>query len=180
MNGSTVDAPGAMVVLRCTQKLLRRLGQAPAEIAPSSSGLLGEWYANVVFVYRKPLVLAISERTLLPLLVPARGLSGLGARLAEELGQVLVALGVAAERIREEQSQMAEFVFARTESRQILGTMNDFNRMLDPRPGQSLTSAALELAEAPCSPIGMESPDRLTVTLFAGCRGGSKMLPSPS
>lgn len=45
--------------------------------------------------------------------------------------------------------------------------MNDFDRMLDPAPGHSLTSAALELAEAPCGPIGMESPDWATLEAFA-------------
>jgi len=62
---------------------------------------------------------------------------------------------------------MAEIVFARTISRQNLGSMNDFDRMLDPAPGESLASAALELAEAPCGPIGMQSPDRATIGVFA-------------
>ena len=67
----------------------------------------------------------------------------------------------------EELQAMTDFVFARTTNRSILGTMNDFDRILDAAPGQSLTSAALELAEAPCGPIGMESPDRATRKLFA-------------
>lgn len=155
-----------MVVLRCTRKLLRRLRKAPIDIAPASSGALGDWYANLLFVYRRPLVIAVSGRTLLPFLVPARDLHKLGPVLAEELGRLLAALGISAGRIHQEQSLMTDIVFARTDTRQILGTMNDFDRMLDPRPGQSLTSAALELAEAPCGPIGMESPDRMTTRLF--------------
>ena len=119
---------------RCTQKFLRRLRKAPSDTAPVSSGLLGDWYANVLFVNRKPLVLAVSARTLLPLLIPARDPSTLRPRLAEKLGRVLAALGVSAEGIREEKSQMTEIVFARTDNRQILGTMNDFDRMLDPAP----------------------------------------------
>jgi len=59
---------------------------------------------------------------------------------------------------------MAQIAFARTIS--LLGTMNDFDRMLDPAPGKSLISAALELAETHCGPIGMGSPDRVTVNLF--------------
>ncbi|MFL5434407.1 MAG: hypothetical protein ACJ784_07835 [Myxococcales bacterium] len=45
--------------------------------------------------------------------------------------------------------------------------MNDCRSMLHAAPDQSLTKAALELAEAPCGPIGMASPDRVTVDLFA-------------
>ena len=82
------------------------------------------------------------------------------------LACLLAAFGISAHRVQEEQRDMAQITFARTVSRQILGTMNDFNRMLDPAPGQSLISATLELAEAPCGPIGMGSPHRMTVNLF--------------
>lgn len=156
-----------MVVLRCTRKLLRRLRRTPAEEAPTSSTLLGDWYANVLFVYRKPLILAVSARTLLPVLIPARDPASLAPRLVAGLSEVLAALGIRADQIREEQQHMAEIVFARTISRQILGTINDFDRMLDPAPGESLASAALELAQAPCGPIGMQSPDRATISVFA-------------
>jgi hypothetical protein len=157
-----------MVVLRYTQKLLRRLHEKPAEFAPSSSTLLGDWYAKILWMHRRPLVLAVSARTLLPVLLPARDPASLGPGFAAALGGVLAALGVPADQVAREQSQMAEVAFASTMSRQILGTMNDFDRMLDVAPGQSLIEAALELAEAPCGPIGMESPDRVTVNLFGG------------
>jgi len=161
---------GAVVVVRCTQTMLRRLQQKPVDDGPASSTVLGDWYANILWVHRKPLVLAVSARTLLPVLFPARDPASLGPRLAAALGQMLAALGIPAHRITEEQRRMAEIALARTISRQILGTMNDFDRMLDPAPGQSLISAALELAEAPCGAIGMESPDRATVNLFEGLR----------
>jgi len=70
-------------------------------------------------------------------------------------------------------------LFAQTNSRTILGTMNDFDRMLDPAAGQSLTSAALELAEAPCGPIAMESPNRATVHLFASPHLDSALIQFP-
>src|SRR5207253_1635121 len=79
------DISGPMVVLRCTRKLLRRLRKTPAEDAPTSSTLLGDWYANVLFVYRKPIILAVSARTLLPVLIPARDPASLGPRLAAAL-----------------------------------------------------------------------------------------------
>jgi hypothetical protein len=107
---------------------------------------------------------------LLPVLLPARDPSSLGPRLAAALGHILAALGIPAHRVDEEQRHMAQIAFARTISRQILGTMNDFARMFDPAPGQSLISAALELAETPCGPIGMESPDRVTMNLFDAVR----------
>ena len=79
---------------------------------------------------------------------------------------MLAALGIPAHRVEEEQRHMAQIAFAKTISPQILGTMNDFDRMLDRTPGRSLISAALQLAESPCGPIGMQGPDRVTVNLF--------------
>src|ERR1700730_10542673 len=108
-----------MVVLRCTQRLLRRLRHKPAEDVPTSSTVLGDWYANLLWVYRKPLVLAVSARTLLPVLVPARDPASLGPRLAQALGHMLATLGIPAYRIEEEQRHMARIAFARTNSPQI-------------------------------------------------------------
>ncbi|MGE5047713.1 MAG: DUF6933 domain-containing protein [Deltaproteobacteria bacterium] len=166
-----------MVVLRCTQRLLRRLNQKPAEQAPASSTVLGDWYANIIWMHRRPLVLAVSARSLLPVLFPARDPASLGARFSASLGAVLAALGIPADQIDGEQRHMAKVALARTISRQILGTMNDFGRMLDVAPGQSLLNAALDLAKAPCGPIGMESPDRVTVDLFG--RGPTRSGSSP-
>src|SRR6266550_6372761 len=84
----------------------------------------------------------------------ARDPASLGPRLAAALAEILAALGIPADQIPDEQQQMAQIAFAPTSSRQILGTMNDFDRMLEPAPGQSLTSAALELAQAPVNESG--------------------------
>ena len=43
-----------MLVLRCTRKLLRRLGQTPARSVPESSTRLGDWYADIIYLGRKP------------------------------------------------------------------------------------------------------------------------------
>jgi hypothetical protein len=54
---------------------------------------------------------------------------------------------------------MDECIVAPTNDRRVLGTMNDFDRMLDSYlEGRSLQAEALQLAEAPCGPIGMQSP----------------------
>jgi len=91
MAGRGLIFSGAVVVLRCTQTLLKRLHQTPVD-APASSTVLGDWYANILWVYRKPLVLAVSARTLLPVLLPARDPNSLGPRLAAALGHILAAV----------------------------------------------------------------------------------------
>jgi hypothetical protein len=131
--------------LRCTGKLLARLGPVTEVARDPPTTVLGDWYGTLVYAPGMQLVLLVSERTLLPLVVPAREARTLAERLPVELGRALA------------------------ESRQILGSMNDFRQMMmaHPWPPLSLTALSLELAEAPCGPIGMRSPDELTRELFA-------------
>jgi hypothetical protein len=158
-----------MFALRCTRRLLERLGP-PAEVVPRSTTRLGDWYANLIYAQRRQLILAVSERTLLPVLLPARDARSLPARLPEAVAEVLTAIGIHAELVKEEIDQMSTVAVGRTANRQVLGSMNDlaFLAMTDLEDGVSLLDAMLHTAEAPCSPIGMESPDRATRALFLG------------
>ena len=64
---------------------------------------------------------------------------------------------------------MGEVRIGRTENRRILGSMTDFAWLLDSylTPGRSLEDVALHLAEAPCGPIGMLSPDDVAPRLLS-------------
>lgn len=57
---------------RCTQKLLDRLHVTPTLAPDPSDSVLGDWYANLIRVGRTQLVLAVSERTLLPVVLEAK------------------------------------------------------------------------------------------------------------
>ena len=68
-----------------------------------------------------------------------------------------------------------EVQFARTRSRQVLGVMNDFSftasyYLSHARSNDPGLETCLKLAEMPSRPIGMEPPDRLTVSLFSSPR----------
>lgn len=160
----------SMVVLRCTRKLLRRVGSGSPDRGdpPKSTTRLGDWFANVVVVHRQHFVLAVSGVTLLPVLVPAAPYKTMIPRIAEAAGQVLRALKIDEAKVVAEVSAMSDMVVATTNDRRVLGSMNDFVNMLDgyldDRP---LTEVALHLAEAPCSPIGMKSPGEATLALFS-------------
>lgn len=64
---------------------------------------------------------------------------------------------------------MGESVASATASRQVLGSMNDFAYLMEAyrERSTSLLEVALNMAEAPCSPIGMNSPRRATLELFS-------------
>ncbi len=159
-----------MLVLRCTKKLLGRMDVTPVpeREVPVARTRLGEWLANITTVDRRPLVLAVSSRTLLPVLLPLAPAKTLASRFPGALAEMLEALIINGARIDVEVAALSEHTIAATNNRRVLGTMNDFIFMMPHyAPGTPLIEEALQLAKAPCSPIGMESPDQLTRQLFA-------------
>ena len=165
---------GPMYALRCTERLRKRVAVPfAAEPIPSSTTILGDWFVGLQSFGRRQLVLAISARTLLPVLLPARNVRDLPTTLPDAVARVLLRLGVPDAAVASECAEMTEAVVSKTNDRRILGSMNDFARMLDGwlRPGRDdLVDAALDLARAPCGPIAMDSPNRLTLRLFENAR----------
>lgn len=155
------------VTVRVTRRLLERMRDTFSEVKVEATTRLGDWHANVVQLGRSRWVLFVSERTLLPVVVAQTPIATLLDRFPDEVGRTLRALGVSAEAVERECAAMHPIAVAPTSNRRVLGTMNDFVRMMDVYDGVSSLEMSLDLAKAPCSPIGMESPDRLTVTLFA-------------
>lgn len=162
-----------MFTLRCTQKLLGHLlgsKRAPdvPEVQPTT--LLGDWYANVLPLRSHPLVLCVSERTLLPVVLPRADAATLAAHLAQGACIVLAELGVDAALIEEERRKMEKFAIGRTASRRVLGSMNDLVNQLGYQmmryPGYSLLEQSLLLAHTPCGPLDMECQDNATRALF--------------
>jgi hypothetical protein len=161
-----------VLTLRCTKRLLDRLGASRRPGSPAIAAMpttrLGDWHAKVLYRTDLELVLLASDRSLLPVLVPASPRDLIVTRFVETLGAVLARLEVPADRISAELAEMGEVHVSPTRSRQVLGSMNDFDRMLDSyrRPGRTLVDIALELAEAPCGPIAMQSPKDVAAELL--------------
>jgi len=116
------------------------------------------------------LIICVAERTLLPILIPAKEASAFPERLKSSLSDALREMGVSGNHVAAELDHMNSFGFYKTASRRILGSINDFVRMLEGYNGigMSLSEISRRLAEAPCSPLGMESPNRATPRLFDG------------
>jgi uncharacterized protein DUF6933 len=114
------------LVIRCTEKLFRLLGESPQQPPDAPAGLL-EWYCNLIWIDRRKCLLFTQADTLFSFFVP-------GVRKAEivPVGRFfLVHLGTALE-----QEALPSDVFghidpsttllAKTNSRSVLGSMNDF------------------------------------------------------
>jgi hypothetical protein len=153
-----------LVILRCTAKLLKRLklGKEPLKDPGPSTTALGDWYANIIYMGRQPLVLAVSERSLLSLLMPARDLERLPGHLTRTLIEKLQRMGVPETTIKQEISKMDPVIYARTASRSVLGSMTEFTSMLKytswDHPDQSLVDIMDWLGDTLCSPLGYQYP----------------------
>lgn len=84
-----------MVVLRCTQKLLKRLGPAQ-DVTGASTAKLGDWSANLLAVGQRRFVLLVSGSTRLPVLVRAHDVRNLPRHFPWLLAPVLKGLRVPA------------------------------------------------------------------------------------
>ena len=157
-----------MVRLRCTQRVHKRFGLEPSLEAAVSTTLLGDWHAHLLNAGRSR---CVSERALLPVIVPARKATFPGS-LSSSLRAVLAELGIPSAEIEREIVEMAQKRVGRTRSRQVLGVMNDFAiaAKLFLRGDTGPIEVALKFARTPSKPLDYESPERIVRSLFASQR----------
>lgn len=121
---------------------------------------MGDWYANVVTVGRRPYALAVSERNYLPVVVPLREAKTLRARIQDMVGEVLLRLPVEQRAFEDEHRAMDEAMFGKTASRRAVGVLVDFASLLQAH-GDKIDAPiglSLDLSETPCGPLKMERP----------------------
>jgi hypothetical protein len=159
-----------MYVIRCTRKLLDR--GAPQHSLPSGAPttVLGDWYANIVFERPEQLVVCISERTLLPVIVPAKDIKRLPDRIASAAEEILKAIGVPPEDVAAETLAMQEAYFAKTVDRRVIGSLNDFvfhvQHGTASRRDLSLHERAIRLARMPSAVLEYAYPSEAALAAF--------------
>jgi hypothetical protein len=160
-----------MVALRCTQKLLARVGP-PSPVTEPTTTRLGDWYAQPLAIGHRRLILLISEHSRLPVIMPARDSRQLTRNFPLALSHVLLELDIPWRAVEREVAETREALIAKTESRSLLGTLTDFSHLLQwllpERPGLDLVQAAVELSHTPVQPLGrLGFPDKVTRELLA-------------
>jgi hypothetical protein len=149
--------------IRGTRPFLKRIGAKGLGGRQAPTTALGDWYCKHVRAGPQQLVLFMSDRSLLCVVLPARGLTtAINERLSEGVGLVLRALSVAPAAVSRELHEMRECEVAGTENRSVLGSMNDFalavRYRLEGRENLPLVALALELARTPCRPLEWAFP----------------------
>ena len=159
-----------MVVLRCTQQLLLRLKRFDDPPPDASTTVLGDWYGNVIRMGRRHAVLFISQHSRLPVLIPVRQANRLAVVFPGAVCAALAAVGVPQSAIEQERLRMSDVAFGRTNSRTLLGTLNDFSFMARAHfvtaRQATLEDIARGLAQTPILPLKGARPIDLTRALF--------------
>ena len=124
-----------MPLLRCTQKLLKKLKVVPADTEDSdpSDSTLGDWYANVLRLDRKQCVLFVNDWTLFSFIAVRVSLKPQIVKDAflNRLNYVLIEEGFPPDKVLEVCEEYQDVGFAKTASRSVLGSMNDLTRMYE-------------------------------------------------
>lgn len=160
--------------MRCTQKLLRRIGD-PVTDVPVSTTALGDWFVVPVSVGHQRLVLFVSEPSRLPVVAPARDVKNIQTWFPDYLREVLLGFGIPPADVWRELQGCRDTAIASTNSRSVLGSANDFAQMMkwrvSDRPDLDYTGISLWLADSPCKPLGYDRPMRVARRLLAGESG---------
>lgn len=163
-----------MTILRATKKVLRFLPTPPSSALDPSSNALGDWYVNRLVVDRRPILLLLSARSLLPILAPARDLRTLPERLPELVSNRLLRLGISLSIIESEVAAMHPVFVAPTLDRALVGYLVDFAKSaavylpINGWDESTLPFVEVKLARTPCH-LGKKwiFPDREAPELLA-------------
>ena len=119
-----------MQLIRCTQQLLQEMGQKKTDLKAREAdpSMLGSWHANLIYIDRRKCLLFANDKTLFNFLipdVPRRQIRELDKLFLGFLQCILSDEGFD-QRIKDTiQSEYRELGYAKTDSKSVLGSMND-------------------------------------------------------
>ena len=160
-----------MLIIRCTQKLLKR-NPGSANIGQDSLvPTLGSWHANLIWLAHSPTVLCVNDCSLLTLIIPGRNFPHFGSAFRDRLTQRLKRMNLVEATISMERAAMEIVQIQPSNSRSVLASMNDFARHLKFRVGDRFhfeDADALEdrLSETPIGALEYRYPVEVAASAF--------------
>lgn len=170
-----------MITLRCTKKLLRQLRTAPSSEPRPSTTVLGDWYATLVLTCPLvPLVLCVSEQSLLSLILSAREFGTLASRFQKAVREHLLVLGALLQDVEREAAAMRQIELGPTVSRSVRGSMQELAFAVEDELQREWFSTRVELQLSLSTyimgAIGMRSPYEVALELLRPPRKDSQVV----
>ena len=136
-----------MITLRCTRKLLRLVDRVPTEDPPAPTSALGDWYANVVSTVAGDLIVFANEQTLLSIALPVEMADVLITGFVARYFNLLMTMGIPEDIALLEHDEAQQVTFAKTASRQVLGSLTEIAHYYRLKAKRSLGHGAPSLSE---------------------------------
>jgi hypothetical protein len=114
-----------VIKLKCTKKLLSRLGEIPSDIPSDSSQVLGDWVGNIIPIMGGELLIFLNERSLLTIVIERSAISDLRTAFRNQVIQLLEYLEIPEAYIQEVKSEMSMVSIVRTDGRRMLALLRD-------------------------------------------------------
>ena len=132
---------------------------------------LGTWHANLIYVARSPLVLCVNDRSLLSVIVPGRQFPNILSAITARIGERLRRMGLSEELLLQEQAAMKGVEVRPTNSKSVLGSMNDFVHALQWRGRDWGGTEALDelediLSATPMGALNYQYPIEVAYQVF--------------
>lgn len=160
-----------MLILRCTQRLLKRLPSSIPWRQDALVPVLGNWHANLIWLARSPIVLCVNDRSLLAILLPGRDFPNFASAFQNRLAERLERMGINADTISAERAAMEVVQIQPSNSRSVLASMNDFVRHLKWRPRNHFSFSEAdaledELSKTPMGALKYQYPVEVAEAAF--------------
>lgn len=122
-----------MTVLHCTKRLLTEgsFSECSLNAFPSEENLQEHWYAHLFFCHRKKCLIFTHEQSRFSFVVPSIGrydVRHIGQVFSKKLPKAMFYEEFGAAEIKEVSEQINPISLAKTESRAVVGSMNEFIR----------------------------------------------------
>jgi len=159
-----------MITICCTAKLIKRLSFPVGTSIQEPTTALGNWYANILFFYRRRFLLFVSDRSRLAVVTPTRDIDSLSNHLRFYLAILLDYLDTEPEWIEAEINQMTMSYYAPTNNRSILATMNDYkfqiSSVLERKIDPSEAEIAFNLSQIPLGSLQFKFASEVSLDLL--------------
>ena len=160
-----------MLVLRCTQKLLRKNPGPSNGREDSLMPVLGSWHANLIRLAHSPVVLCANDISLLAIVVRGRDFPRFVFAFRDRLARRLRRMGVSHQAVSLELAAMEMVRIEQSNNRSVLASMNDLVRHLRWKVGNHfdpLQADELEnmLSEIPMGSLEYQYPVEVALAAF--------------